>query len=261
MILLQSPFTDTLPCPLYFRVATVPAHAAYPVHRHHWGEFVHAFSGVMEVHLHDRQGPDRHYLVPPQYGLWLPPEVEHQGLNRREACHSSFYVAPELAAGLPTEVCALALNPLLHALLDELRQQAPVLPYTQAQTRLLQVMLDQLALAPTAGSYLPTTDDPLLAPVLQALAAQPGDNRAVADWAATVHTTERTLMRRSLALLGMTLTEWRQRLRVVKAMPLLEEGLSVEHVAQDMGYASTSAFIAMFRKLMGVTPEEYRRRL
>ena len=57
----------------------------------------------------------------------------------------------------------------------------------------------------------------------------------------------------------MTLAEWRQRLRVVKAMPLLQSGETVENIAQDLGYASASAFIAMFRKRMGVTPDEYRR--
>ncbi|WP_137896547.1 helix-turn-helix transcriptional regulator [Ramlibacter sp. 2FC] len=250
----QPPFTDALPSPIYFRAARMPADASYPRHRHRWGEFVHSFSGVMEVQL--QQG---HYLIPPQYGLWLPPDVEHRGLNRQEAVHCSLYVAPELTGRLPRQVCALTVGPLLRALLDELRQHPPSLPRTPAQERLLQVLLDQLERAEPAGSYLPASDDALLAPVLQALEAQPGDERSVAGWAAFVHTTERTLMRRCQSELGMTLSEWRQRLRVVKAMPLLAAGQTVEAIAQDLGYASTSAFIAMFRRLMGVTPDEYRR--
>lgn len=250
----QPPFTDALPSPVYFRAAQLPADASYPRHSHRWGEFVHSFSGVMEVEL--AQG---HYLVPPQYGLWLPPEVEHRGLNRQEAVHSSLYVAPELTARLPRQVCALTVSPLLRALLDELREHPPTLPRTPAQERLLQVVLDQLERAERAGSYLPTSDDALLAPVLEALQAHPGDERPVADWASFVHTTERTLMRRCQGELGMTLTEWRQRLRCVKAMPLLAAGETVEAVAQDLGYASTSAFIAMFRRLMGATPDEWRR--
>ena len=59
---------------------------------------------------------------------------------------------------------------------------------------------------------------------LQALEAAPGDSRSVAEWAASVHTTERTLMRRCQSRLGMTLAEWRQRLRTVKAMAMLEAG-------------------------------------
>ena len=58
---------------------------------------------------------------------------------------------------------------------------------------------------------------------------------------------------------GMPFAEWRQRLRVVRAMPLLEAGQTVETIALDLGYGSASAFIAMFKKLMGTTPDELRR--
>jgi AraC-like DNA-binding protein len=43
-------------------------------------------------------------------------------------------------------------------------------------------------------------------------------------------------------------------------MPMLEAGRTVEAIALDLGYGSASAFIAMFRKLMGTTPDEFRRR-
>lgn len=79
------------------------------------------------------------------------------------------------------------------------------------------------------------------------------------ELAKAVHVTERTLLRRAQRDLGMTLTEWRQRLKVVKAMPMLESGAKVEAIAMDLGYASASAFIAMFRRLTGQTPDEYRR--
>ncbi len=57
----------------------------------------------------------------------------------------------------------------------------------------------------------------------------------------------------------MTFTEWRQRLRTMAALPLLAEGQTVETIAFDLGYSSASAFIVMFRKLMGMTPDEFRK--
>jgi len=33
----------------------------------------------------------------------------------------------------------------------------------------------------------------------------------------------------------------------------------VETIALDLGYGSASAFISMFRRLMGVTPDEFRK--
>lgn len=243
-----------LPAPALFRSAHVPAEGLYPLHRHAWGEFVYSFSGVMEVKV-----AGLHLLAPPQYGIWLPPDVDHVGLNRREAHHCSLYVAAAACADLPQLPCALTVSPLVRAMLDHLRQQAPTLTPAPQDQRLMQVLTEQLAQAPSASSYLPHSDDPLLGPVLGALQADPADNRSLAEWASAAHTTERTLVRRCQRDLGMSLVEWRQRLRVVRALPRLQAGDKVESIALDLGYGSASAFIAMFRRMMGVTPDEFRK--
>jgi AraC-like DNA-binding protein len=250
------PFADTLPAPIWFRADELPADTAYPRHRHAWGEFVYAYSGLMELKL-----ADAHFLAPPQCGVWLPPQVEHVGLNRDAASHCSLYVSEALCAQLPGAACALTVSPLVRSLLEHLRQHphARDKPPLAEEARLLQVLVDQLAQAPRAGSYLPGSDDAVLAPLLRALDAQPGDNRSLAEWAQAVHSTERTLLRRCRRELGMSFSEWRQRLRVVKALPRLQAGQKVEVVALELGYADASAFITMFRRLMGVTPDEFRR--
>ena len=250
-----APFTEQLPSPVFFRAEELPADAAYPLHCHVWGEFVYAYSGVMEV-----KAGEQHYLIPPQYGLWLPPNIRHIGMNRLAAWHCSVYIDATLTEALPSMVCALGVTPLLKALLDDLRERPPshTPPNETAQRRLLLVR-DELCNAPRISSYLPTSDDHLLQPILHTLDSAPADARTLADWAAAVHTTERTLMRRFQNELGMGFLEWRQRLRVIKAMPLLENGIKVETLSRDLGYTSTSAFIAMFRRLTGVTPDEHRR--
>ncbi|HEU6437522.1 MAG TPA: helix-turn-helix domain-containing protein, partial [Nitratidesulfovibrio sp.] len=45
--------------------------------------------------------------------------------------------------------------------------------------------------------------------------------------------------------------------RMLAALPELERGHGVTAVALEMGYDSTSAFIAAFRQLMGRTPGEF----
>jgi transcriptional regulator GlxA family with amidase domain len=186
--------------------------------------------------------------------------MEHVGFNRHEACHCSLYLAAELCAALPAVPCALTLSPLIRALLEELRSEPPSQPQTPEQQRLLQVLVDKLIQAPHAGSYLPSSDDPLLGPVLRTLEANPSDPRSLPQLARAANTTERTLMRRAQRDLGMSLVEWRQRLKVIEALALLERGQSVETIGLDLGYSSASAFISMFRKMMGTTPDEYRRR-
>ncbi len=246
--------SDQLPAAMLFRSAHAPAAGLYPEHRHAWGEFVYAFSGVMEVKVAGRQ-----FLTPPHYGIWLPPQVEHVGLNRREGLHCSLYVGAAHCGALPQVVCALTVSPLVRALLEHLRMQPASLAPTVQDQRLMQVLADQLAAAPCTSSYLPHSDDPLLGPVLEALADDPADNRTLAEWALVAHTTERTLARRCQSKLNMRFAEWRQRLRVVKALPRLQAGDKVESIALDLGYGSASAFIAMFRRMMDVTPDEFRK--
>jgi AraC-like DNA-binding protein len=251
---IRTPFDETLPYPVYFRTDSLQPDSSYPRHRHHWGEFVYAFSGVMELKL-----TDRHYLAPPQYGIWLPPEVEHLGLNRHEATFCSLYLARERCRRLPREACAVAVGPLLKAVLQELRVRGIDTPRTPREVRLADVLVDELAAAPRQSTYLPTSDDPLLRPILAALEARPDDQRTLSEWARRVHTTERTLVRRCQRDLGMSFGEWRQRLRVVRALALLEAGRSVESLALDLGYGSSSAFIAMFHRMTGTSPNKLRR--
>lgn len=248
------PFTEMLPVPIIFCTAYLSTEAIYPQHRQAWGEFVYSFSGVMDVKL-----SDHHYLAPPQFGIWLPPNIEHVGLNRSEGCHCSLYLAHDLCAALPSTACTLTVSPLIRAILEHLWLHPPAVPRTDEDERLLRVLVDQLALAPSAGSYLPTTDDPLLGAVLHLLESHPGDNRSLSELARAVNTTERTLTRRCQRDLGISFAEWRQRLRVVKALPLLEAGQTVETIAFELGYGSSSAFIVMFRRLLGVTPDEFRK--
>ncbi|MGB1239219.1 MAG: AraC family transcriptional regulator [Pseudomonadales bacterium] len=242
---------------MYFRCARMAADTSYPQHAHPWGEFVYSYSGVMEVKL-----AHTHYLAPPQYGLWLPPNVEHRGLNRYEAEHCSIYVDTALCGQMPQHSCALTISPLIRALLEHLGQRCgsdSALPDTLEYRRQLQVLFDLLAQASCAGSYLPTSDDPVLCKVLSTLRANPSDSRSAAQWAQFANTTERTLLRRCQRELGMSFNHWRQRCKVVAALALLETVQSVESIALDLGYSSSSAFIAMFKRLMHCTPEEFRR--
>ena len=50
---------------------------------------------------------------------------------------------------------------------------------------------------------------------------------------------------------------WRRQLRLLVALEALAHGQSVTAAALDAGYQDTSAFIAMFRKVLGMTPGRY----
>ncbi len=249
----EVPFRNALPHPLYFRSAQMPQNATYPRHSHPWGEFVYSYSGMMEVSL-----TDGHYLAPPHYAVWLPPDIEHRGLNRHAAVHCSLYVDPSLCGPLPPETTALEVSPLLRAMLEHLRAGGDEDHGAAGHLRFLQVVVDLVAAAPRVGTYLPWSTDPALEPVLAHLRENPADNRSLAEHARLGGLAERTLIRRCLRDLGMPFAEWKQRLRVVRAMPMLEANDTVERISATLGYSNASSFIAMFKRMTGVTPDDYR---
>jgi methylphosphotriester-DNA--protein-cysteine methyltransferase len=56
---------------------------------------------------------------------------------------------------------------------------------------------------------------------------------------------------------GMSFGRWRQQARLFAALEMLAQKKSVTEVAIAVGYDSVSAFIEMFRTMLGTTPQTY----
>lgn len=123
--------------------------------------------------------------------------------------------------------------------------------------RLTRIMLDELALMPRERLELPVSDHPKIALVAAALLANPSDRRTLAQWAEHVAVSERTLKRLMVQETGLSFGRWRRQLHLVIALRELAGGATVQRVAGDLGYESTTAFIVMFRKALGTTPSRY----
>ena len=60
--------------------------------------------------------------------------------------------------------------------------------------------------------------------------------------------------------LGTSYQQWRQQAVLAHALPLLARGMPVGQVALASGYASESAFTAMFKAAMGQPPSRFQPR-
>lgn len=250
---LPLPDIDELPSDIYFRYDEFDAGSHSPSHRHPWGQLNYASHGVMELEVDGQR-----FLSPPQYAVWVPPGREHSCYNRQAIVYRSLYVSAELSRKLPASPCTLAISDILKAILSDFASREVKIPQSDADRRLADVVMDQLQAAKPSDDYLPYARSPALSEVLSALQAEPGDNRTLAQWAEQVHSTERTLARCCQRELGMSFGEWRQRLRFLAAIEALASGEGVQQIAFNLGYSSPSAFISMFRRLSGTTPEQYR---
>jgi AraC-like DNA-binding protein len=242
------------PEPVSFRTELFKGGTVFPRKRQPWGELNYALSGVCEF---DIEG--EHYLSPPHYGIWIPPGISHEAWNRHDMRYVSVYVDRSLCAPLPPAPSTLGLSPLLKAILADFAARDVMQPKTAEDLRLAEVLVDQIRLAPRFESYLPFSEDALLSPILTALQEKPGDRRSLAEWARKAGTTERTLSRRCQDQLGISFNDWRQRLKLVAALALLDAGAPVHRIADQLGYSNASAFIAMFRRLTGTSPTQIRK--
>ncbi|KUE81115.1 AraC family transcriptional regulator [Aeromonas schubertii] len=246
----------TPPQPLYFRYSQIQGGNACAEHAHPWGQLSLISLGIMVVEVAGER-----LVAPPDYLIWVPADVPHSAYNEQTLDYTSIYVSHELARCLPGEPVLLSLTPLLRALLDDFTQRRVGHTREEWDRRQAELFIEKLARTRCQPSYLPMSRDRLLAPLLAALQAAPEDNRTLAEWATSLHTTERTLARRCQKELGMSLGQWRTRLRMVKALAWLRGDMPVQEIAWRLGYTSTSAFIAMFQREQGCAPQRYRQQL
>ena len=99
--------------------------------------------------------------------------------------------------------------------------------------------------------------DPRLQDLANTLLDRPDDTAGIDEWAQRLNMSSRTLMRRFRQETGVTLGQWRQQARLLRALELLCRGGSVTEASLSVGYESTSAFIGSFRAAFGVTPTRY----
>lgn len=220
---------------------------------HEYGELYYSYQGIMELMVNGS-----YYIAPQQYCLWLPPYTQHCCLCQKEVIFFALHIDPVWVHKLSQRVCVVTISPLLQYILEYLYLQPQTQLTIPENQHLLQVAYDQLLQASFKDNYLPYSNDPLIAPILTLFTDNPADENTITNLAKRVNSTERTIMRRAKQELGMSLTEWKLRFRVIKAMEMLNNGLSVERIALELGYSNASAFIHMFRKLTNMTPREFR---
>jgi AraC-like DNA-binding protein len=126
-----------------------------------------------------------------------------------------------------------------------------------AEARLAGVLHDRLGSMPRAKLAVPLAHDVRVRRVCEALLDNPADDRDLEAWGCLVGASSRTLARRFLCETGMTFGAWQQRMRLAVACDRLACGETVTRIALDLGYASPSAFSAMFRRVLGTSPSRY----
>ncbi|SFD14869.1 AraC family transcriptional regulator [Massilia yuzhufengensis] len=238
-------------CPVTLSARELPADVSVGAHSHDWAQLTYAADGMVRV-----SADGSSWIVPPQRAIWIAPHIEHEVTMLEPACLSPLRVHASRNP-FPGQTCRVVeVSPLLRELIAALVAAGDGLPQPRANL-VGELILDEMVRAPSRPIRVPLPRDKRLKGLCAALMDAPDDSRTLGDWAQAAGASERTLARLFERELGMSFGQWRQQVRLAHGASLIARGLPLWQVAQQLGYASQSAFTAMFRKTFGSTPTAF----
>ncbi|WP_407152133.1 AraC family transcriptional regulator [Bradyrhizobium sp. ORS 86] len=231
-----------------------PSGTSTGLHAHPRGQLLYAIEGVMIV-----RSTEGTWVVPPNRAVWLVAGLAHEVRMCGAVKIRTIFVDSDVAPNLPRTSCVFAVSALLRELfVAAMRVPLDYAPGTSDE-RLMHVLLDQLREVDVLPLHLPMPRNARIRRICRALIARPDNASTAEQWARKLKVTSKTVHRLFIRETGMTFGEWRQQARLLFALERLARGERVVNVALDSGYASQSAFSAMFRKHFGVPPNAFYR--
>lgn len=214
-------------------------------HRHPAHELVWVRRGTMTARISDRV-----FTITEGFGLWIPAGVSHSGrLTAGVGLYDAFFSAENTPAMFESAT-AIAMTPILQSLLVHLaRSDLGSDERMRAEAVVFDVLEpadEQLAVRVSEHRHVGT--------ITSTLIDDPGDERSVEDWAQELGVSVRTIARSFREATGLSFLQWRQLVRIHRALELLGDGVPVHEISARLGYSRTGSFIDAFKRVMGSTP-------
>ncbi len=228
-----------------------PGHATV-WHAHRRSQLFYGSSGVTRVATKDGT-----WIAPPLRAIWVPGEIEHQVICRGPVSFRTLYIDPGVSARLPTECRVLEVSDLLRALIIESVSIPLDYDIEGRDGYLVKLILHEIESAPVSPLHIRMPHSRNLRKMCDRILKDPSINADLDYWSEKTGMSRRTLTRHFRMETGMSVATWLKQARLVEALSRLAEGASVTTVAFEVGYESSSAFGAMFRRTFGCSPTRY----
>lgn len=172
-------------------------------------------------------------------------------------CIRSLYIQADIAGWARDRCRVIVVSPLLREMIRHFSQLPVEYAEEGPEGRFATVLLETIGQAEEVELMLPLPRSPLLQALCRSLHTHPEGKHLLAEWADRAGVSEKTLSRLFVKETGLSFRHWRQRMRLLGALPALARGDSVTDVALACGYDSLSAFIAAFKKQFNCTPGSF----
>jgi AraC-like DNA-binding protein len=117
------------------------------------------------------------------------------------------------------------------------------------------------SLPPQQAGWLAGLRDPSVGGSLSLMHAEPARSWTIEELARAVGVSRSVLAERFAGLVGVPPMQYLAKWRMQLASGLLSDGRNVASVANEIGYESEAAFSRAFKKMVGVPPSAWRRRV
>ncbi|BBB68000.1 AraC family transcriptional regulator [Undibacterium sp. YM2] len=224
----------------------------YDWHSHARGQVFCVESGL--IYVRTRHGS---WLLPPHRAGWIPPEQAHSVRISGAMSGWSVLLTAAASAALPAQPCVVAVNDLMRALVVRAATWSVLEELGREQKAVMAVLLDELRQAPHEALHLPMPASLRLRELTAMILAQPGVSLSLPELARVACMSGRTLSRHFQQETGMSIGQWCQQAQLLHALERLAAGDAVATVADALGYATPSNFIAMFKRYFGQSPGKY----
>lgn len=241
-----------LPRPLYGQIDSLANTALAYRHKHPWHQLAYAAEGVLQVRT-----ARCWYVAPPKRAIWIPACVVHRVFRQRDTVLRSLYIEHTIPGWAHDRCRVLSVSALLRELIRAFGRLPIEYDQTGSDGRLAEVLLDQLSFAADVGLSLPLPVDERLRQVCGVLQDHPDSREGLTHFSERLGVSSKSLSRLFVRDTGLSFRAWRQRMRLLKALPALQRGETVTRVALDNGYDSVSAFIAAFARQFGASPKAF----
>lgn len=224
-----------------------------PLHHHEQDLFVFVQSGYLRCYVD--QG---YWLVPAQSAIWIPAGQAHSNDYKKET-HVAFAFIKKNDQ-FATQTKLLSIPSWMRELLLYLASHEYPTSSDRLQDQMAHVFLQGLKQAEALNFFAPLPSQEGLKQMAEQIMHQPQQRKKLTQWAEEFHCSERTLARRILTHTGLSFSKWQQLLLVLLAIQQLSNEKTIKQISFDLGYESTSAFIAVFKKHVKMTPKQFYQR-
>ena len=261
--------------PVRVRSRTMRADAHFEPHSHAWAQLAYCASGIVQVTAAQSgaaTSDEVTYILPPSRAVWIAPGVQHHISVLEAAEFRTLYIHAAAAPAGWQRCRVIVVSALLRETIQALDLPLTSIPETAAalagdgvipkrEQLLMALALDEISRAACEQLGVPMphshSGDKRLRALCEAVLRAPSHRATLAAWAADIGASERTAARLFRDELGLSYQQWRQQAVLAHALPLLARGQSIGTVATATGYASDSAFSAMFKTAMGQSPRHF----